>query len=114
MTPPLGLAGDHPADLGGQLSGLGSGEALGHRGGRQIERRQLLHQALDPLRVGLLVDAVEGRDATPLQVLGHLLVGEDHQVLDQPMGLAGGHRFGPDNRAVAIELELGLERLDLE
>ena len=38
---------------------------------------------LDPLGVGLLVDPVEGRDALALEQLGDLLVGEDHQLLDQ-------------------------------
>ena len=44
-------------------------------------------QPLDPRRVGLLVDAVDGGHPPALAELGDLLVGEDHQVLDQPVGL---------------------------
>src|SRR5204863_8030323 len=68
----------------------------------------------DSLRIGLLVDPVERRDAPPLKELGDPLVGEDHQVLDELVGLGLEHRPGADHGSVAVELELGLERLDLE
>ena len=67
----------------------------------------------DPLGVRLLVDAVDRRDAAALEQLGDTLVGEDHQVLDQPVGLGLRDRVGARHLAV-LEAELGLEALDLE
>ena len=114
MTSPLRLARHQAAHLAGQLAGLGSGQALGQRGRRHVEGGQLLDEQLDPLRLRLLVDPIQGGDAAPLQQLGDALVGEDHQVLDQPVGLGLGHRPGAGDGAVGIEAELGLERLDLQ
>ena len=71
--------------------------------------RQLIDEPLDPRRVGLLVDAVDGGHAAALAELGDLLVGEDHQLLDQPVGLGLLDGFGAHHRAVVVELELRLE-----
>ena len=57
--------------------------------------------------------SVQGGDVLSLQQLGDPLVGEDHQLLDQGMGLGLWHRAGPDDVAV-LEVELGLEALHLE
>ena len=65
-------------------------------------------------RVGLLVHPVERRHAAALQQLGDLLVGEDHQVLDQPVGLGLLDSARSHDGPVRVELELGLERLDLQ
>ena len=65
-------------------------DALGQRGRGNSERGQLLDQAFDALRVGLFVHPVERRDVASFQKLGHPLVGQDHQMLDQPVGLGLG------------------------
>ncbi len=58
------------------------------------------------------MDAVEARRAPLLQQPGHGLVGRDHEVLDQAMGL--GLRAGTDLADVAapIKGELGLLRVE--
>ena len=108
------LARDQPARLADELGGLRGAEALGQRRRRHVERGELRDEPLDARRVGPLVDAVERRHPATLAELGHLLVREDHQVLDQPVGLGLRDRAGADDGAVGVELELGLEGLDLE
>ena len=95
----LGLSGDQPARLTRQLAGLLGRDRVRQRRRRDVERRQLLDQPADPLGIGLLVDPVEGRDAPALEQLRDPLVGEDHQVLDQPVGLGLRHRVGSDDLA---------------
>ena len=51
---------------------------------------------------------VEGRDPAPLEQGGDLLVGEDHQALDQPVGLGLLDPASGDDVACLVELELGL------
>ena len=68
-------------------------EPLRQRRRRHVERGELLDQALDP-RAGR---AARGRGRAsarlaPLAELGDLLVGEDHQVLDQAVRLGLGDR----------------------
>ena len=87
MAAPLGLPGDQPARLPGELARLLGGDRLRQRRRRDLEGRELLDQPPDPLRVGLLVDPVERRHAAALEQLRDTLVGEDHQLLDQPVGL---------------------------
>ena len=72
-----------------QLGGLAAREVLGHgRGwGAPGEQRQRLDEALDGRGVGALVDAVERRDAAVGQERGDLLVGGDHEVLDEAVQL---------------------------
>ena len=105
-----------PARLGGDLAGLRAApEPWPQRRRRHPERVQLLDQALDPRRVGLGVDAVDRRHPLALEQLRHLFVGEDHQPLDQAVGL-GLRR--PSGRAttlpLGVEAELGLGGLDVE
>ena len=107
------LAADEPARGSRQLAGLLGGDGVGQRGRRKIEGRQLLDQPADPLGVRLLVDAVEGGDATALEQLGDLLVGEDHQLLDQAVGLGLLDRVRADDLSV-LEAELGLGALNVE
>src|SRR6185437_6408341 len=38
---------------------------------------------VNPLGIGLLMDAVEGRNALVLEVMGHALVGREHELLDE-------------------------------
>ena len=108
------LAGGQAARLGGDLARLARGDALAQRRGRDAERVQLRDQPLDPRRVGLGVDAVDRRHPLALQELGHLLVGEDHQPLDQAVGLGLRHAARAGHVALGVEAELRLEGLDVE
>ena len=76
--------------------------------------RQLLDQALDPLRVRLRVDPVDRRHPLALEQLRDLFVGEDHQPLDQAVGLGLRDAAGADHVALRVEAELGLGGLDVE
>ena len=82
--------------------------ALGYRWGGHVQGSELVDQPLDGGRIGPLVDPVQRRHPTFLQPPGHLLVGCDHQVLDQTMGFGLLDGLDPDRVAVAVELELGL------
>ena len=75
---------------------------------------QLLDQPLDPRRVGLGVDAVDRRHPLALQQLRDLLVGEDHQPLDQAVRLGLGDAARAADVAGRVEAELRLEGLDVE
>ena len=92
------------------------GQLLGvrQRRSRHVERRELLEEGRDATRVGTFVHPVEGRHAAPLADLGNPLVGEDHQLLDQAVGLGLGDRVSPDHVPVGIELELRLGGRDLQ
>ena len=81
---------------------------------RNLEVVELGHEALDPRRVGLGVNPIDGGGALALEQLRDLLVGEDHQPLDQPVRLGLGDGAGLDRVAVGAEAELRLEGLDLE
>ena len=96
--------------------GLAGAEIGPRSGGVGISRScELLDQALDPRRVGLRVDAVDRRHPLALEQLRDLLVGEDHQPLDQAVGLGLRRpRGAPTTSPAGVELELGLGRLDLE
>ena len=96
MSASRGLAPGEATGLGGDATGLLGREPLAQRRGRHAERRQLLDQAFDPGRVGLGVDAVDRRHPLALEPLRDLLVGEDHQPLDQPVGLGLGDAVGGD------------------
>ena len=63
MPAPRRLAGHGAADLARELAGLARGQPLGQRRRRHVQRRELLDEEGDPLRLGLLVDAIQGRDA---------------------------------------------------
>ena len=109
MAAALGLAGDQLARLGGELTGLLGGRASREAAGVGISSAcELLDQQLDPRRVGLLVDAVERARLAPLEVVGDLLVGEHHQLLDQAVRLGLLDAVRADHVAVVGELELGL------
>ena len=75
---------------------------------------ELGDQSFHPRRVGVAVDAVDRRHATALEQLRDLLVGENHQPLDQAVGLGLRHGAGTDDFTGTIEAELGLGALDRE
>ncbi len=104
----------------------GARDPVGHRGGRltdrlrRLRRRQrtvghgrrrhpeggeLLDQPLDGHRIRALVYAVERRDPVLLQKAGDLLVGGDHEMLDQAVGLRRLLEFGLEHVTVAREGE---------
>jgi hypothetical protein len=60
------------------------------------------------------VHAVEGGDPSLLEQPRHLLIGEDHQPLDQAMRFGLGDRPRRGDTPVRVEAELRLARLDLE
>ena len=113
VTPALGLPGDQAARLSGKLARLLGGDRVRQRRRRNVEGSELLDHPANPLRVRLLVHPVDGRDAAALEELGDTLVREDHQVLDQPVGLGLRDRVGAGHPSV-LEAELRLEALHLE
>ena len=56
-------------------------------GQRDVEALQELAQRVHPLGIGLVVHAIDQRHARALQRLGRRDVGEDHEFLDQPVGI---------------------------
>ena len=114
LAAPARLARDPAADLADQVAGLGRAHALLRARRGHLDRRELVQQAVDARRVGLLVDAIERGRLSLLEQVGHLLVREDHQVLDQLVGLGLRDAVCADDRSVGVELELRLERLHLE
>ena len=101
--PRLDELGGLPHDLGGLL---GSQMTARERWGRNAERGQLLDQPLGRRAVGALVDAKQRRDVSTVEKLGHLLVGRDHQMLDQAMRFGLG--YGGDRHYVAVVVEAEL------
>ena len=72
---------------GDDLRRLRRRHVLAHRRRRDAERRELLDEPQRALAVGLLVDAVQRRHAALGQQPRDLLVGRDHEVLDEPVRL---------------------------
>ncbi len=105
---------DAPRDLPEQLGCLRGGHVLGQRRRGHLERGELVGEALDALGLGALVDAVEARHAALLEQRRDGLVGGDHQVLDQAVGLGLRAREDRDDVAVLVERELGLLGVDDE
>ena len=113
VAPALCLPGDQAARLSGKLARLLGGDRVRQRRRRNVEGSELLDHPANPLRVRLLVDPVDGRDAAALEELSDTLVREDHQLLDQPVGLGLRDRVGAGHPSV-LEPELGFEALHLE
>ena len=95
LLPTLGLAhvlGDALARLRGEAGRVRRGHAVALRNGRgrHLEVGELREHELDRLRLGRLVDAVERVAPAAREELGDGLVREDHQLLDQRMGLRLG------------------------
>ena len=93
----------------------GDESSSGSGGVGTLERRELLDQPRDPLRVGLLVDAVERRHAACARAARPPARWRGSSAARS----AGGPRSAATARAPttspsASKLELGLERLDLE
>ena len=69
-----------------------------------VQRRHELPQRLDLLQRRLIVNAVDQRHPRSFECLGRGDVGEDHELLDQPV------RFQPLRRDDAIDGAVGLEQ----
>ena len=112
--PVAGLARHDARHLRGQVRRLLGGHVLGYRRRRHVEAGELLAQERDGRRVGALVNAVEGRQAVVGQVAGDLLVGQDHELLDQAVRLRLLLMAHTGHVAVGVELEgrLGVADLD--
>ena len=103
-------------DLPGQRRGLRGRHALrfGRRRRRHAEIGEHRDQPRDRLRLGRVVDAVERLAAAAAQQPGDGLVGEDHELLDEHVGvrLALEPRVG--DPSLAVEGERGLGRFYAE
>ena len=73
-------------DLLDQLLEVPRLDGVGRRGEAVAERRDELLELLDLERIGRLVDAVERRHVVVVEVLRHRLVGDEHELLDDPVG----------------------------
>jgi len=110
----LGIARHQVRGLGGGVGSLLRAHALGDRRRGHIERGQLLDHELDRLGVGALVHAVERGEAGVGQIAGHALVGQDHELLDHPVGLGLRLVAHAGHAPLGVELEDRLGRVDLQ
>src|SRR5581483_7046070 len=110
----LDIRGDELRGLAGRDGGELWRELFRHGRGRHAEVGELREQLLDRLRIGALVHAVERRAVSGREEPGDSLVREDHQLLDEHVGV--GFRLVPGlgDASVVVETEHGLRRLDLE
>ena len=91
---------EHAVEVGGaELVGLGQLE---------VERGEEIAQRHHALGRGGVVDAIEEERALKLAGLGRRHVGEDHELLDQLMGVEAPRRDDAVERAVGLEHELAL------
>ena len=109
------LGGDQPARLAGDARRPGAAPSAraaaasaprARRAARPGARPAAGRAARGPGRASGTRRALEQR--------GDLLVGEDHQPLDQPVGLGLRDAAGGDDVAVLVEAELGLAGFDVE
>ena len=75
---------------------------------------ELCEQVLDRLRIGSLVHAIERLAAPPRQERPDELVREDHQLLDEHVGVRLAFEPGIGDAAFAVEAERDLGRLHLQ
>ena len=80
-----------------------SGRSVAALGQRDVERRQEFAQRVELFRRRLVVHAIDQRNARALAGFRRGDVGEDHELLDQPM------RFEPLRHDHAIDGAVGLE-----
>ena len=93
-------------------------ELLGpHRaalGQRDVQRVEELAQRLDLLQRRLVVHAIDQRHARLLQRLGGGDIGEDHELLDQPVRLEPLRGDDAIDRAVGLEQDFPLGQIEVE
>ena len=105
----------HPLrDRGGERGRVARAQpvGVGRRRRRHAEVGQLGDEQEHRLRVGALVHAVEGLAPPAGEELGDLLVGEDHQLLDEHVRLRLPLEARVRDAAAAVEGEDELRRLD--
>ena len=78
------------------------------------ERRDELLELLDLERVGLLVDAVERRHVVVVEVLRDRLVGDQHELLDQPMRDVALGRDDRLDHPLVVEDDLGFLQVEVD
>ena len=83
-------------------------------GERDVERGEEFAQRFDLLRRGLVVHAIDQRHARALQRLGRRHVGEDHELLDQPVRVEPLRHDDAVDRAVGLEQDLALGQIEIE
>ena len=83
-------------------------------GEADVERREEFAQRLDLLRRRLVVHAVDQRRARALQRLGRRDVGEDHELLDQPVRVEPRRDDHAIDGAVGLEQDLALGQIEIE
>ena len=93
-------------------------ELLGpHRaalGQRDVQRVEELAQRLDLLQRRLVVHAIDQRHARLFQRLGGGDIGEDHELLDQPVRLQPLRRDDAIDGAVGLEQDFPLGQIEVE
>ena len=110
------VSADEAAEPPVRLLELGGGHrrAAGERRRGHAELLQLVEQLARARRLRRLVHAVQGARLLAQQVLGHGLVGGEHELLDQRVRGRLGARRRSAQRARVVERVLGLERADGE
>ena len=107
----LGVAALHPVENEVEAAPAGALRLLGKR---DVERRQELAQRVELLQRRLVMDAVDERRVRPLQRLGGRDIGEDHELLDQPMRVEPRRRDHPVDGVVGLEHDLALGQIEIE
>ena len=109
-----GPLGRRAVDLLEQRLEVPRADRVGRRAERVAEARDEGLELLDLQRVGRLVHAVEARNVARLEELGHRLVREQHELLDDPVGdvpLSGDDRL---HLAGLVEHDLGLVEVEVD
>ena len=101
----------HPFQNGAQL--LGGGHLLGKVVVDAAGLQQCM-QALQLFAVGFLVDTVDEGDLLDAGKVGRALVGQQHELLDHGLALAGGALLDVDAVAVLVEDELHFPALEVD
>ena len=83
-------------------------------GKRNVDRGEELAQGLDLLEARLVVHPIDQRHVRALERLGRRHVGEDHELLDQPVGIEPRRRDHPIDGAVGPEHDLALGEIEIE
>src|SRR5579864_8734135 len=71
-------------------------------------------ELVNPLGIGLLVNAVERGNALVLEVVGHTLVGREHDFLDQPVGDVALGTRNTAHQAELVELNHRLRQVEID
>ena len=83
-------------------------------GEADVERGEKFAQRLDLLRARLVVHAIDQRHARALQRLGRRHIGEDHELLDQPVRVEPRRGDHAIDRAVGLQQDLALGQVEVE